>query len=83
LLPFNSQSYVFPFAAKAIGIKVQKTVILPAVLYEYETWFVTYREECRLSAFENNAEEYWMHSLRIRTSIGPCENNDEPSVWEI
>jgi hypothetical protein len=24
-----------------------------------------------------------MHSLRIRTSIGPCENNDEPSVWEI
>jgi len=61
LLPFYSESYVFPSATKGIDIKIQKSVVLPAVLYGYETWLVTYREEGRLSAFENNADEYWMH----------------------
>jgi hypothetical protein len=30
-----------------------KTIILPVVLYGCETWFLTLREECRLSIFEN------------------------------
>jgi len=60
LQPFHSESYVFPSATKSIDIKIQKTIVLPAVLYGYETWLVTYREEYRLSASENNAEEYWL-----------------------
>jgi hypothetical protein len=30
-----------------------KTVILPVVLYVYETWSVTLKEEHRIKAFEN------------------------------
>jgi len=40
---------------------------LPPFFYGYETWLVTYREEHRLSAFENNAEEYWLHLPQDRS----------------
>jgi hypothetical protein len=33
--------------------KIQKTVILPVVLYGCETWSLTLREEHRLRVFEN------------------------------
>jgi hypothetical protein len=36
-----------------IRIYVYKTIILPVVLYEYETWSLTLREEHRLRVFEN------------------------------
>jgi hypothetical protein len=61
LLPFNSEICVFTSAIRTIDLKIEKTIVLPTVLYGYETWLVTYREEHRLSAFENNAEEYWLH----------------------
>jgi hypothetical protein len=32
--------------------KIQKTVILPFILYGYETWSLTLREEHRLRVFE-------------------------------
>ena len=32
---------------------IHKTTILPVVLYGYETWSLTLREECRLRVFEN------------------------------
>jgi hypothetical protein len=67
LLQFNSGSYVFPSATKATGIKIEKIIVLPAVLYGYETCLVTYREEHTLSAFERNAEEYWMHLPQDRS----------------
>jgi hypothetical protein len=34
-------------------VKIYKTVILPVVLYECETWSLTLREEHRLRVFEN------------------------------
>jgi hypothetical protein len=34
-------------------IKIYRTAILPLVLYGYETWSLTLREECRLRVFEN------------------------------
>jgi hypothetical protein len=34
-------------------VKTYKTIILPAVLYGCETWFLTLREEHRLRVFEN------------------------------
>jgi len=38
---------------KNIKIKIRTTVILPVVLYGYETWSLTLREEHRLRVFEN------------------------------
>jgi len=34
-------------------IKIFRTITLPIVLYGYETWSLTVREECRLRVFEN------------------------------
>jgi len=39
--------------SKNIKIKIYRTVILPAVLYECDTWLLTLREECRLRVFGN------------------------------
>jgi hypothetical protein len=36
-----------------VKIKIYKTIILPVVLYGYETWSLTLREEHRLRVFEN------------------------------
>jgi len=39
--------------SKNIKINKDKTVILPVVLYGYETWSLTLREKRRLRVFEN------------------------------
>jgi hypothetical protein len=39
--------------SKNIKIKIYRTIILPAVLYECETWSLTLREVRRLRVFEN------------------------------
>jgi hypothetical protein len=39
--------------SKNTNIRVYRTVVLPVVLYGYETWSLTLREERRLRAFEN------------------------------
>ena len=40
------------FLSKSLKIKIYRTIIL-TVLYVYETWSLTLREECRLRVFEN------------------------------
>jgi len=39
--------------SKNINIKIYRTIFLPLVLYEFETWSLTLREERRLRVFEN------------------------------
>jgi hypothetical protein len=39
--------------SKNLKIKIFRTIILPVVLYSYETWLPTLREERRLRMFEN------------------------------
>jgi hypothetical protein len=39
--------------AKNVKIKIHKIIILPVVLYGYETWSLTLREEHKLGVFEN------------------------------
>jgi hypothetical protein len=39
--------------SKNLKIKIYRTIILPVVLYECETWSLTLREEHRLKLFEN------------------------------
>jgi len=41
------------FLSKNIQIKINRTIILPVVLYGCETWSLILREECRLRVFEN------------------------------
>jgi hypothetical protein len=39
--------------SKNIKFEMHKTIILPVILYERETWFVTLRDEHKLRVFEN------------------------------
>jgi hypothetical protein len=39
--------------SKNLKFKIYRTIILPVVLYGYETWSLTLREERRLRVFEN------------------------------
>jgi hypothetical protein len=48
--------------SKNIEIKTHKTIILPAVLYGFETWSLKLREEYKLAVFENRA---------LRRTFGP------------
>ena len=52
-LSFGAEYFVFQFAIQAIKIKIYRTIILLVVLYGYETWSLTLREERRLRLFEN------------------------------
>ena len=39
--------------SKNLKIKIYRTIILPVVLYGYEAWSLTLREERKLRVFEN------------------------------
>jgi len=41
------------FISKSIKIKIYRTIILPVIVYGYETRSLTMREERRLRTFEN------------------------------
>jgi hypothetical protein len=43
----------FRLLSKNVKIRIYKIIILPVVLYGYETWSLTLREEHRLRVFEN------------------------------
>jgi len=49
-------------------IKLYKTIILPVVLYGFETWSRTLREECRLRVFENRG-------MRMGSGVGSTMRN--------
>ena len=57
MLSFGAESFVFQFAIQKFKDKIKRTIILPVVLYECETWSLTLREERRLRVFENRVEE--------------------------
>jgi hypothetical protein len=67
LLLFSPKSFVFLFHIKKLKIKIYKTVILPVVLYGYETWSLTLREEHRPRVFENRV---------LRKIFGPEREED-------
>jgi hypothetical protein len=49
---FQSRNYVFQFTSQNIKTKIYRTIIFPVVLYDFETWSLTLREECGLRVFE-------------------------------
>jgi hypothetical protein len=50
--------------SKNIKIKVYRTTISPVVLYGWETWSLTLREEYRLRVFENKLQRRIFASKR-------------------
>jgi hypothetical protein len=63
----NIQLWFEPAHIKNLRLKYKKTVILPVVLYGYETWSLTLREEHRLRVFENRV---------LRRIFGPKREED-------
>jgi hypothetical protein len=53
------------FLFKNIRIEINRTIILPIVLYVRETWSLTLREEHRLRVFENRV---------LRRKFGPSKD---------
>ena len=53
MLSFGAESFVFQLLSKDLKIKICRTVILPVVLFGYDTLSLTLREEHRLRVFEN------------------------------
>jgi len=51
--------------SKNLKIKIYRTIILPRVLYECETWSLKLREERKLRVFEN---------MVVRRIFGPTMN---------
>jgi hypothetical protein len=47
------QSLLSSRLSRNVKVKIHKTKILPLVLYGYETWSLTLKEEHRLRMFEN------------------------------
>jgi hypothetical protein len=39
--------------SRNVKIKIYRTIILPVVVYGYESWLLALRDECRLRVFEN------------------------------
>ena len=53
MLSFGAEYFAFSSLSKNFKIEICRTIILPVVLYGYETWSLTLREERRLRVFEN------------------------------
>jgi len=53
LLSFGAESLSSSLLCKYVKIKIYRTIILPIVLYGYETWSFTLREEHGLRVSEN------------------------------
>jgi hypothetical protein len=49
----SPEPFVFSSVVKKHKIKTYKTIILLVVLYRYETWPLTLREEHKLKVFQN------------------------------
>jgi len=59
------------YNSKNIKIEIYRTIIFHVFLYGYETWLLTWREDCRLREFENRV---------LRRIFGP-KRDEVKGVW--
>jgi hypothetical protein len=71
LLSFGTVSFGFQLLSKNLKIRIYGTIILPVILYGYETWSLTLSEECRLRVFENRV---------LRRTFGP-KSDEVTGEW--
>jgi hypothetical protein len=57
-----------------VKVKIYKIIILPVVLYGFETWSLTLREEHRLRVFEN---------MVLRKMFGPKRDDVMGEWWKL
>ncbi|KAJ4447184.1 hypothetical protein ANN_09185 [Periplaneta americana] len=62
--------------SKNLKVRIYKTVILPVVLYGYETWTLTLREEDRLRVFENKVlrKIFGARRMKLQENEGKVHN---------
>jgi hypothetical protein len=77
MLLFSPKYFVFPSHIKNLKIKIYKTVILPVVLYECETWSLTLGEEHGLKVFENRVSRKIFGPKREEDGSWRKLHNDE------
>jgi hypothetical protein len=53
LLSFGAESFFSRLLSKNLKIKIYGNIILPVVLYRYETWSLTFWEERKLRVLDN------------------------------
>jgi hypothetical protein len=56
--------------SRNIKIRLHRTIILPVVLYEFETWYLTLGEEHRLRAFGNRVMRRMFGPKRVEVKGG-------------
>jgi hypothetical protein len=57
------------FSPSCMKIKIQKNIILPVVLYGWETLSLTSREEHRLRVFENRVSRIFGRKMEEVTGL--------------
>jgi hypothetical protein len=63
--------------SKNVKIKLYKTIVLPVVFYEYETWFLLLSQEHRLRMFENRMLRRMLGPKRDEVTAGWKEIHNE------
>jgi hypothetical protein len=63
--------------SKNTKIRVYRTIILPVVLYAYETWSLTLREEQRMRVFQNRVLRIFGSKRDEATGEGRRLHNEE------
>ena len=69
--------------SKKLKVKACKTIILPAVLYDCETWSLTLREEHRLRVFENKVPRklFWTRRDEITGEWRELHNTELHALY--
>jgi len=65
---------LFAVAVSCSFIKINRTIILPLVVYGCETWSLTLRKESRLRVFENRV---------LRRTFGPKRDEVTGERWKL
>jgi hypothetical protein len=53
LVPFGPEPSLIASAVKELTFRIYKAIILTVILYGYEAWSLTLRQEHKLRVFEN------------------------------
>jgi len=73
------------FAVQSIKIKIYRTIIFPVVLYGYETWSLTLRQEHGLRVFENGVLRAIFGAKRdeVREEWRRIHNEELHDLWAL
>jgi hypothetical protein len=65
---------------RTLKFRINKTYILPVVLYGCETWSLTLREEHGLKVFENSVLRRIFGPKRVQVTVGWTKLHEENAI---